>query len=97
MDFFASVFNNTDTPLAAQSSESEDHECRGSGFPFVDTGILRDRLYQLNDHKSVGSDRIHPRVLKELVDLTAGPLLIIYQRSWESGVVPAALKLNFFV
>ncbi|GAB0179848.1 mitochondrial enolase superfamily member 1 [Grus japonensis] len=33
---FASVFNNTDRPWAAQFPESEDRECGNSGFPFVD-------------------------------------------------------------
>ncbi|KFP46474.1 RNA-directed DNA polymerase from mobile element jockey, partial [Cathartes aura] len=60
--------------------------------PFVDTEIVRDQLYQLNVHKSTGPDAIHPRVLKKLVDVTAGPLLTIYQRSWESGEVPATCK-----
>ncbi|KFV96106.1 hypothetical protein N327_11049, partial [Fulmarus glacialis] len=61
--------------------------------PFVDTEIVRDQLYQLNVHKSMGPDGIHPRVLKELVDVMAGPLSIIYQRFWESGEVPADWKL----
>jgi len=42
----------------------------------------------------MGPDGIHPRVLKELVDVTAGPLLIICQRSWESGEVPTTWKLG---
>ena len=41
----------------------------------------------------MGPDGINPRVLMELVDVMAGPLLIIYQRSWESGEVPADWKL----
>ncbi|KAK4824398.1 hypothetical protein QYF61_014058 [Mycteria americana] len=90
---FASVFNHTDRPWAAQSPELENNECGNSDFPFVDTEIVRDQLYQLNVHKSMGPDGIHPRVLKELVDVMAGPLLIIYQRSWESGEVPADWKL----
>ncbi|KAK4823990.1 hypothetical protein QYF61_009115 [Mycteria americana] len=91
--FFASVFNNTDRPWAAQSPEVDNQECGNSDLPFVDTEILSDQLHQLNIHKSTGPDGIQPRVLKELVDVTAGPLSIIYQRSWESGEVPAAWKL----
>ncbi|PKU30465.1 rna-directed dna polymerase from mobile element hypothetical protein [Limosa lapponica baueri] len=81
---------------AAQSSESEDHNCGNSNFPYVDTEIVRNQLYQLNVQKSMGPDGFHPRVLKELVDVTAGPLSIIYQRSGESGEsgeVPADWKL----
>ncbi|PKU46059.1 rna-directed dna polymerase from mobile element hypothetical protein [Limosa lapponica baueri] len=74
---------------ASQSPELEDDECGNSDFPFVDTEIIRDQLYQLNVHKSMGPDKIYPRVLKKLANVMAGPLLIIYQRSWESGDVPA--------
>ncbi|KAK4827324.1 hypothetical protein QYF61_016574 [Mycteria americana] len=91
--FFALVFNNTDRPWAARSPESEDYECGNSDFPFVDTEIVRDQLCQLNVHKSMEPDGIHPTVLKELAGVMAGPLLIIYQRSWESGEVPADWKL----
>lgn len=30
-------------------------------------------------------DEIHPRILKEVVDVRAGPLSVIYQMSWNSG------------
>lgn len=36
-------------------------------------------------------DRVHPRV-KELADIIPGLLSAIYQRSWESGQVPAGWK-----
>jgi len=67
----------------------EDHNCGNSDFVFVDTEIVTDQLYQLNVHKSMGPDGIHPRALKELANVMAGPLLIICQRSWESGEVLA--------
>ncbi|PKU39628.1 rna-directed dna polymerase from mobile element hypothetical protein [Limosa lapponica baueri] len=67
------------------SPESEDPECGNSDFPFVDTELVRDQLYQMDVLKSMNPDGIHPRVLKELVDAMAGPPSIIYQRSWEPG------------
>jgi len=41
----------------------------------------------------MGPDWIDPRVMKELEDVMGGALLIIYQKSWESGEVPAGGKL----
>ncbi|KAK4822413.1 hypothetical protein QYF61_015160 [Mycteria americana] len=82
---FASIFNNIDRPWAARSPESVDYECGNSDFPFVSTEIVKDQLYQLNVLKSTGPDGIHPRALKELADVMAGPLSIIYQSPWESG------------
>jgi len=90
---FASVFNNTDRPWAAQSLELEDHKCVTHEFSFVDTEIVRDHWYQLNAHKCMRPNVMHPRVLKELMDVTAGPLAIIYQMSQESGEVSADWKL----
>ena len=60
------------------ASESDDNECRSSEFPFVSTVIVRDWLYQLNVYEYMGSEGTHPRVLKELADVMAGPLLITY-------------------
>ncbi|KAJ7412429.1 LINE-1 reverse transcriptase [Pitangus sulphuratus] len=44
-------------------------------------------------HRSMGPDRIHPRVLKELVEELAKPLSIIYHQSWSTGEVPVEGKL----
>ncbi|PKU42528.1 rna-directed dna polymerase from mobile element jockey-like [Limosa lapponica baueri] len=38
---------------------------------------------------SVGPDGIHSRVLRELEEVFSEPLSIIYQQSWQIGVVPA--------
>jgi len=63
----------------------------------VDNEIVRDQLYQLNVHKSMQLDGFHPRVLKELVDVMAGPLSIIYQRCSKSGDVLANWKLDSII
>jgi len=67
----------------------EDDECGNSDFLFVDTEIVREQLYQLNVHKSMGPDGINLTVLKELSGVKAEPLLTISQRCWESGEVLA--------
>lgn len=46
-------------------------------------------LLQLDVHKPMGSEKIHPRVLKDLADVITGPLSISFQQSWESEEVPS--------
>ncbi|RMC15215.1 hypothetical protein DUI87_07399 [Hirundo rustica rustica] len=41
----------------------------------------------------MGPQGIHPRILKELADVIAKPLLMIFVWSWESGEVPTDCKL----
>ena len=54
---------------------------------------VRDLLLQLDCHKSMGLDEIHPRVLRELAEVIAELLSIIYQRSLLTGEVPEDWRL----
>ncbi|KAK4810576.1 hypothetical protein QYF61_007313 [Mycteria americana] len=90
--FFASVFNIDDGPWDPRSPVLEDCDWGDDKLP-ANSELVRDLLLQLDAHKSMGPDGIHPRVLKELADAIAGPLSIIFQRSWESGEVPVDWKL----
>ncbi|CAM5130495.1 unnamed protein product, partial [Natator depressus] len=83
--FFASVFTNK---VSSQTTALGSTAWGGGDQPSVEKEVLRDYLEKLDVHKSMGPDALHPRVLKELAEVIAEPLTIIFENSWRSGEVP---------
>ena len=46
----------------------------------------------MGTHKSMVPDELHPRVLRELSDVVAKPLSVIFEKLWQSGEVPGDWK-----
>jgi len=86
--FFASVFSAKAGPQESQAPDVREEDHREDDFPLVEEDCVRDRLSDMNVHKSMGFNERHPRVLRELVGVIAELLSIIFERSWRTGEVP---------
>jgi len=88
LNAFASVFNAKAGPQKSQTLEVREVACRKDDLPLVKEDCVRDHLSNLDAHKSMGPDVMHPQVLRKLADVIAEPLFIIFERSWRTGEVP---------
>ena len=80
--FFMSVFKGqTSYPWGTPLSNLVVLAGEQTKPPTIQEETVRDLLLQLDYHKSMGPDEIHPRVLRELAEVIAKLLSIIYQHS----------------
>ena len=55
--------------------------------------MIEAKLAKLKTDKSPGLDQLHPRILYELRDTVSYSLLLIFQKSLSSGILPLDWKL----
>ena len=92
--FFTSVFTSqTSYPQGTPLSDLVVSAGQQTKPPTIQEEIVIDLLLQLDCHESMGPDEIHPRVLREVVEVIAELLSIIYQRSLLMGEVPEDWRL----
>jgi len=75
-------------PQESQSLYISEEDWRKEGLPLVQEDCVRDQLTKLDTYKSVGPNGMHPKVVRELSDVIAEPLSIVFERSWRTGEVP---------
>ena len=90
---FSSVFT-TDNPadFPDLSRWQQDPECPEiAAIKIIVDGVTK-LLTNLNQHKAMGPDGLHPKVLKQLAPSIAPSLQLIFQKSLNTGEVPADWK-----
>ena len=86
-DFFATTFTVEDTSSIPDSDGEQFTGEHLNTFEITPVKVLK-KLQDLNPGKTPGLDGWHPLFLKNVADLIAEPLAILFQKSLNAGVLP---------
>ena len=92
--FFEWSFNSkTNCSLCTQPPVLEDRDGEQNEAPIIQGEMINNLLHHSNTHRSMVPYGIHPRVLREMVEVLTKSLSIIYLQSWLTGEVPVDWRL----
>ena len=60
--------------------------------PVITSVLIKKKIKALDTNKSFGPDEIHPKILVELCDIVSDPITLIFNRSFEDGILPKDWK-----
>ena len=89
-DAFASVYTDHVLPSSAPHQEFEGV----LEVPHFSVDQVREALLKIDHNSSMGSDGIHPMLLKECASVLAEPLATIFNKSIKDGCVPSRWKTS---
>ena len=89
-DFFSSVF--TKEPSGELPNLKQRNYTTKSSDDYFEIETVRKLLTSINTSKSQGPDGLHPKLIYELADVICEPLTMIFNKSFESGIVPDEWK-----
>ncbi|KAJ7413240.1 RNA-directed DNA polymerase from mobile element jockey-like protein [Willisornis vidua] len=87
-EVIASVITAKSGSQKSRTLEARENVWRNENFLLVDEDRIKDHLGRVVTHKSMDPDGMFPQELREVADVIAMPLSILFERSWRTGEVP---------
>ena len=93
-EYFASAFTVEDTTTIPTPVQIWKQSCENALSEIkIDLGVVESRLDKLREDKSVGADELSPRLLKQIQEEIRLPILHIWKKSLDEGIIPRDWKI----